>query len=477
MLFNSFAFLLFFPLVAVIYFVLPSLRWRNLFLLAASYYFYMNWEPVYALLLLTSTGLTYLAGLGIAHFRTPRARRGCLWGSVVLNLLILFFFKYYAFAAENVEALMQALGIAMHVPEFRVLLPVGISFYTFQALGYAIDVYRGDTRAERNFFTYALFVSFFPQLVAGPIERSTNLLRQFYVKHRFDADEMLAGVKVMLWGYFLKLVLADRCAIYVDAVYNHIAGHEDYSTLVASLLFPFQLYGDFAGYTFIAIGCARVMGFRLMDNFRRPYLFSTSIQDYWKRNHISLTTWFMDYVYYPLTERRNSLQWWCCAIFITFLVSGLWHGAAWTFVVWGALHGALLVGEMLTGKRRKRWEKRHALQHNARYAWGQRLVTFAVLVCTLVFFRANTLGDAFEAFKLMVSPADFSLAAGLADVMRALIAIGIVFVKEYREEFALRSPFAERNPYFCDGLYLTGLGILLLLIGVYDGGQFIYFQF
>lgn len=220
MLFNSFAFLLFFPAVCIVYYLLPTLKSRNLFLLAASYYFYMNWEPVYALLLLSSTAVTYLAGIGME--RNGRHRKSYLVGSIVVNLLLLFFFKYYAFAAENVTWLLQHLGISIHIPEFKVLLPVGISFYIFQALGYAVDVYRGDTKAERNFFTYALFVSFFPQLVAGPIERSTNLLRQFYVKQKFDSDRVISGIGIMLWGYFMKLVMAEYCAIVVDKVFENV---------------------------------------------------------------------------------------------------------------------------------------------------------------------------------------------------------------------------------------------------------------
>ena len=295
MLFNSFAFLVFFPIVCVLYYALPTLRLRNLFLLAASYYFYMNWEPTYALLLLTSTVITYAAarfisggeGEGVApntQHPTPNIPRVVLVLAIVLNLLILFFFKYFNFAAENVVTVMSWLGVRMPVPQLKVLLPVGISFYIFQALGYLIDVYRGDTKAERDFFSYALFVSFFPQLVAGPIERSTHLLPQFHEHHTFNAARAVSGLNLMLWGFFLKLVLADRCAIYVDTIYNNMAHHNGASILLASCLYCFQVYGDFAGYSYIAIGSARVMGFSLMDNFRHPYFYSTSVQDFWNRS-------------------------------------------------------------------------------------------------------------------------------------------------------------------------------------------------
>jgi len=477
MLFNSFAFLLFFPIVCIVYFIIPSLKYRNLFLLAASYYFYMNWQPIYALLLLTSTGITYLASLGIDRFSDKKKKKNCLIASLALNLSILFFYKYYGFAAENVTALFSWLGIQIHVPDFQILLPVGISFYIFQALGYSIDVYRGDTRVEKNFFTYALFVSFFPQLVAGPIERSTNLLRQFYQKHQFDGDVAIEGVKIMLWGYFMKLVLADRCAMYVDMVYNHLNDHEGMSTAIATVLFSFQLYGDFAGYTFTAIGAARIMGFHLMDNFRRPYLFSTSVQDYWKRNHISLTSWFMDYVYYPLTERSNSINWWCFSIFLTFLISGFWHGAAWTFIIWGSIHGVLLVMEMRTNKRKKKWEKKYHLSQREWYVWLQRIGIFLVLCLTLVFFRANSLSDAFKALQLIFTPSDFNMQRGLTFILYSFLAFILLFIKEYLEEYKIVFSWQKKYKEICDDCWMIVLLLCICWMGVFDGGQFIYFQF
>lgn len=477
MIFNSFDFLLFFPIVCVIYFVIPSLKYRNLFLLAASYYFYMNWQPVYALLLLSSTGITYLASLGIAGSSDPHKKKRYLVASLVLNLAILFFYKYYGFAAENVTALFSWLGIDLHIPEFKLLLPVGISFYTFQALGYSIDVYRGDVKVEKNFFTYALFVSFFPQLVAGPIERSTNLLQQFYKKHKFDGEDAIEGVKIMLWGYFMKLVLADRCAMYVDKVYNHINDHEGFSTAIASFLFTFQLYGDFAGYTFIAIGTARIMGFHLMDNFRRPYFFSNSIQEFWKRNHISLTTWFMDYVYYPLTTQSNTINWWCFSIFLTFFISGFWHGAAWTFVLWGTIHGLLLVFEMKTIKKKKKWEKKHNLAKKEWYIWMQRVCVFVVLCFTLIFFRANSLSDAFEAIRLIFTPSDYTIELARNRIVLCFLVITILFVKEYIEEYKIQFSWQNNHKEFCDNSWMIVLSLCILWFGVFDGGQFIYFQF
>lgn len=377
MLFNSLHFLLFFPAVCIIYFILPSLRARNLFLLGASYYFYMNWEPLYALLLLSSTLVTYLAALGIGHCTRQRAKRRCLVGSLVLNLGILFLFKYYNFVAENISDLLVQWGMSVRMPEFTLLLPVGISFYIFQALGYSIDVYRGNTPVEKDFFTYALFVSFFPQLVAGPIERSTNLLPQFKQKHTFSYENVMAGVRLMLWGYFLKLVLADRCAIYVDAIYNNAAHHNGGSYLLASLFFPFQIYGDFSGYSLTAIGAARVLGFNLMENFRRPY-FATTVTDFWRRWHISLSTWFRDYVYIPLGGNRVSKARCHLNIMITFFVSGIWHGANWTFIIWGTIHGALQCVEKLLGWNKAQWKIQGKIVH-----WG---LTFCIVCLAWIFF-------------------------------------------------------------------------------------------
>ena len=475
MLFNSFAFLLFFPIVCIIYYALPNLKLRNLFLLVASYYFYMNWEPVYALLLLASTGITYFAALGEVKYENKK--KLFLWGGIVLNLLILFFFKYFNFAAENVAVLMGWLGIQMHVPEFKVLLPVGISFYIFQALGYMIDVYRGDTKPEKNFFTYALFVSFFPQLVAGPIERSTNLLRQFYEKHKFDADRAISGITLMLWGYFLKLVVADRCAIYVDAVYNHMSNHTGSSILLASILFCFQLYGDFAGYSYIAIGCSRVLGFNLMDNFRRPYFFSTSVQEFWKRNHISLTSWFMDYIYYPMVGSSTKLWWWCFAIFFTFFISGFWHGAAWTYVMSFSIFGIYLVICTLKDKRQKKIEKKHGLKKKEWWLWLNRFITFFLVMYALVYFRANSLSDAFLATKQIFTNLNSKLFLQEAlHLVYALIALIILFVTEYIIEYKKLS-ITKDNLLRIYAMCSIGLLILIISMGIFNGGQFIYFQF
>ena len=365
----------------------------------------------------------------------------------------------------------------MKVPEFKVLLPVGISFYIFQALGYMIDVNRGDIKPEKNFFTYALFVSFFPQLVAGPIERSTNLLTQFYQKHKFDAEKAISGINLMLWGFFLKLVVADRCAIYVDSIYNNMGHHNGCSILLASCLFCFQLYGDFAGYSYIAIGCSRVLGFKLMDNFRRPYFFSTSVQEFWKRNHISLTSWFMDYVYYPMVGSSTKLWWWCLAIFITFFISGFWHGAAWTYVWSFSIFGFYLVICTLKDKRQRKFEKKYGLKKKEWWLWLNRVITFFLVMVALVFFRANNIEDAFTAiWQMSANCFQMPFLKGISHLGYASIGLVVLFVAEYVIEYKK----VNVTNYNCIRIYsLCSIGLLALIlgIGVFNGGQFIYFQF
>ena len=469
MLFNSISFLFFFPIVCIVYFMIPAnqLRLRNVMLLLASYYFYMNWEPTYALLLLTSTLITYLAALGIEYFRTVRYRKLCLVSSLVLNLSILFLFKYYNFLAQNVEALLCRGGLGIDIPEFQLLLPVGISFYTFQALGYSIDDYRGTTKAEHNFATYALFVSFFPQLVAGPIERSNNLLPQFKHKHTFDYNEAMIGLRMMVWGYFLKLVLADRCGIYVDSIFNNIDKHNGGSFLLASLLFPFQIYGDFAGYSLIAIGAARIMGFKLMENFRRPY-FACSIGEFWHRWHISLSTWFKDYVYIPLGGNRVPRLRQYFNLLVTFIVSGIWHGANWTFLCWGSLHGVLLCIEKAFGIGRQEYTGLRRLWH-----WA---MTFTLVCLAWILFRANTLQDA----VIVISGIFTKLGMPHADTktfMALFLGFIILVAKETFDEYKWKVRVSDSIHWILEHVYVAIMIALIILFGILGGDQFIYFQF
>ena len=436
-------------------------------LLIASYYFYMNWKPSYALLLLTSTAVTYFAAIGMDYVKEKSKKKIFLVSSLIINLAILFQFKYYNFLASNIEEALQIWNLGINIPEFGLLLPVGISFYTFQALGYSIDVYRDSTKVEHDFFTYALFVSFFPQLVAGPIERSNNLLKQFRTEHRFDYDRVMSGIRQMVWGYFIKLVLADRCAIYVNLVFNHVGHHHGGSYMLASLLFPFQIYGDFAGYSLIAIGVANVLGFRLMENFRRPYL-SCSVGEFWHRWHISLSTWFKDYVYIPLGGNRVSRWRNYFNLLVTFMVSGIWHGANWTFLCWGSLHGLLLCIEKALGIGKNKYSGISKFLH--------MIMTFVIVSFAWIFFRANNLNDAFEVLRSMAMDLQKpNLQYGI--LIAATIAIFILLLKELAIEYRWHwYEKATKSKLFLH-IYLILLISYIILFGVFSGDQFIYFQF
>jgi len=408
MLFNSLEYLVFFPIVTLVYFLSPTIRVRNILLLIASYYFYMQYKPEYGLLMLFSSFVNYLAGLRIVKAKNKRGKQLWLAISVISTLGVLFFFKYFNFFNANVARLLSFFDISYQPLSINVLLPVGISFYTFQALSYSIDVYRGALQAERDFFDFALYVSFFPQLVAGPIERSTNLLHQLKVHHEFDAKRAASGLRLMVWGFFKKIVVADRLAVIVDTVYNNPSGYNGVYYIIATVAFAFQIYCDFSGYSDIAIGSARIMGIELMRNFERPY-FSKSITEFWRRWHISLSTWFRDYLYFPLGGNRKGYFRTLFNLFVVFLVSGLWHGASWTFVIWGALNGVAIIIEKILGigknagkelyVKRKEMEKRQkpVLLRIVKNIAGiiPMLLTFAFTCFTWVFFRARTVGEAF----------------------------------------------------------------------------------
>lgn len=343
MIFNSYAFLAFFPIVTLAYYLMP-MRARRPWLLAASYYFYMCWNAQYALLIAASTLVTYLCALALGRMEAKAGRRAVLALGLAINLGILCFFKYFGFFTDTFARIAARLGVRMAIPAFDVLLPVGISFYTFQALGYMIDVYRGKLPPEHSLMRYALFVSFFPQLVAGPIERSENLLRQVNEDHPLDEKAVRDGLLVMLLGFFEKLVIADRASLYVDAVYGNWQQASGLQILLATVAFAFQIYGDFGGYSHIAIGAAKVLGYDLMENFRQPY-FAVSVRDFWRRWHISLSTWFREYVYIPLGGNRKGKGRQLLNIAIVWLLTGLWHGASWNFVLWGVYYAVLLLLE------------------------------------------------------------------------------------------------------------------------------------
>ncbi|MBN2311845.1 MAG: MBOAT family protein, partial [Candidatus Hydrogenedentes bacterium] len=378
MLFNSYQFLIFFPVVACLHFMLPH-RWRWLLLLLASYAFYMAWVPSYIILILVSTLVDYVAAILISRTEVKAKRTAFLMLSLFTNFGLLFTFKYFNFFNESLRVLFDYFGIAYSIPASHFLLPVGISFYTFQTLSYTIEVYRGRQECERRFGIFALYVAFFPQLVAGPIERPQNLLKQFFVRQRFDPARATSGLQLLLWGMFKKVVIADRLALVVDQVYNGDAySYHGASLYVATFFFAFQIYCDFSGYSDIAIGTARLLGFDLMKNFDRPYS-ARSIGEFWQRWHISLSTWFRDYVYIPLGGSRVAVPRWYLNLAITFTVSGLWHGANWTFVIWGALHAVYYIASVVFKSRydalavRSGLARVPALQHGL-----ERFATFLI---------------------------------------------------------------------------------------------------
>ena len=498
MLFNSIDFLIFFPIVVLVYFVMPK-KIKYLWLLAASYYFYMCWNARYALLILSSTGITYASGLlieKINHSSCEMTKQTVLkkWvvaGSFVINLGILFYFKYISFALSILASVFAKIHIRLNVSVFDIILPVGISFYTFQALSYTMDVYRDEIYAEKNFLRYALFVSFFPQLVAGPIERSKNLLKQLAVPKKFCFEDAREGLLLMLWGFFLKIVLADRIAIFVDTVYGDFSTYSGAYLVVATMLFAFQIYCDFAGYSTIAMGAAKVLGITLMENFDAPYL-STSVAEFWRRWHISLTSWFKDYLYIPLGgSRRGKIRKYINKMII-FMVSGLWHGASFSFVAWGGLNGLYqVIGEILQPIR----DKLVSVLHLDRESLGHRLIhivgTFALVDFSWIFFRADRFREALEIIKSMIIVKnpwvlfDGSLyGCGLDEKNFRLMLLGIVlllladFCK--RKGIKIREVVAKQD-YWFRWLFIVFVISATLTFGIwgpsYNEANFIYFQF
>ncbi len=394
---------------------------------------------------------------------------------------MLFFFKYFNFFGDTVNFFLDRFNIFAEVPAYDLLLPVGISFYTFQTLSYTIDIYRRQQTPEFHFGRFALFVSFFPQLVAGPIERSVNLIPQFREVHKFEYQRVREGILLMVWGFFKKVVIADRLSEYVNLVYNHPAEYGGLHNVIATFFFSFQIYCDFSGYSDIAIGAALIMGFRLMTNFRRPY-FALSIREFWQRWHISLSTWFRDYVYISLGGNRVVKWRWYYNLFITFLVSGLWHGAEWTFVIWGALHGFYLVFAIWTGKLRESANKWFGIsRHQGLYKFTQIMVTFVLVYFAWIFFRANNTADAFLIIK---NTFHFSGSTALnlftfgVDFYIAFLSIAFLLTVEYFEEFMeLYGRLKLSLPRVWKWAILSVIILLVLVLGEWHGTDFLYFQF
>ncbi len=476
MLFNTFSFLLFFPIVTLVYYFL-SQRFRWCWLLAASCYFYMFFVPVYIFILAGTIIIDYLVGIYLENVK-PENKKTLLILSIIANVGILAVFKYYNFFADNVNVLSQYLDLQSNLPFLHILLPVGLSFHTFQAMSYTIEVYRGNQKAETHFGRYALYVMFYPQLVAGPIERPQNLLHQFREKKPFIPRQVSDGLCLMLWGMFKKVVVADRLAKYVDSVYDNHSMHHGSSLALASVFFAFQIYCDFSGYSDIALGAAKTLGIDLMTNFKRPY-FSNSITQFWRRWHISLSTWFRDYLYIPLGGNRVSPPRWLFNIFIVFIISGFWHGANWTFVIWGALHGLFSTINILFSKFTS---KASAPFLNIIRSIDRPIFTipFTFLLVTLawVFFRAESVSQAVDIIKkictdfhgkLFVKPGGY--------FVYCMAGLTILFFKELKDERRWNIHFLSSKHFSVRLFSIVFLLVMILLTGVLDSSQFIYFQF
>lgn len=481
MLFNSLEFIFFFPVVIASYFVLsPKYRW--ILLLLASYYFYMCWDYRYIVLIIFSTVIDYISGIAIYNQKRKIIKKTFLLLSLCSNLGLLFFFKYFSFFASNVNNALDKFNIFADLPLYNFLIPVGISFYTFQTLSYTIDIYKGKQSPEYHLGRFALFVSFFPQLVAGPIERSVNLLPQFKENFSFDYVRIRDGLVLMCWGFFKKVVIADRLSEYVNEVYNNPEIYGGMQNIIATFFFSFQIYCDFSGYSDIAIGTALIMGYRLMTNFRRPYL-APNIRDFWQRWHISLSTWFRDYVYIPLGGNRVAKWRWQFNIFITFTISGLWHGAEWTFIIWGALHGFYLTFAIWTNKWQKGFNKISGLaKNNSLLRTSQAIVTFLLVYFAWIFFRANNTTEALvfieNIFEKDFWNAPLNLFRFAVDMHLSFISIGLLILIEILEEkYSLYHKIKLLRYSLIKWLLLALLIFTILLLGVWEEADFLYFQF
>ncbi len=489
MTFTSLQFLAFFPVVVSLYFLLPH-KWRWLWLLGASCFFYMAFVPVYILILAFTIGVDYIAGIKIEDSQGS-ARRRFLVASIIANVGVLAFFKYYGFLTDNLETIVHGFGFPdYHVPRLGIILPIGLSFHTFQSLSYTVEVYRGKQKAERRLGIFALYVMYFPQLVAGPIERAANLLHQFDRPATVDYGRITNGLKLMAWGFFKKLMIADRVAVAVNHVYNDPHRFHGMEFILATVLFALQIYCDFSGYTDIARGASRVLGIELMLNFRSPY-FSTSISEFWRRWHISLSSWFRDYVYIPLGGNKVVKWRWYYNLFITFFLSGLWHGANWTYVMWGSVHGFYLIFAILTAKPRARLGHALGLNKVPRLNHMLQMVTTFVLVCfAWIFFRANSIGDAFYIIRNMGSGFgrfftsdarslySAALGIGYSDMLLALFGVVVMlFVDAMHTQGSITVRLSHRPVWQRWAVYYGLVGCVVFLGAYYSSTAFIYFQF
>jgi len=479
MLFNSLQYLLFFPIVTVCYFLVPS-GWTWALLLAASYYFYMCAGPVYALLLAYVTLVSFGAGLAFSRYGTSRERRRrILMWAVPASVGGLVFFKYMDFASAAIEDMVSLLGLQLPLGRLHLLLPVGLSFFTFQALSYVLDVSAGKKEPETHLGIYALYVSFFPQLVAGPIERSTRLIPQLKENHGFEYKRVRDGLIFMLFGFFKKVVVADRCALVVDRVFSSPGDFSGLSLMLAAYLFALQIYCDFSGYTDIALGSARVMGFNLMENFKRPYM-ARSVAEFWNRWHISLYTWFRDYIYIPLSGSRGPASKTHLNILLVFFISGLWHGAAYTFVAWGLLHGLCIVVSRATSGARNRFASALGLSSQSKVReFLAVLFTFHLITALWVLFRSKTIPETVDFFSRMVTEFKIHMPLELSPRTDLLILflLGTAILLEHIFGWTKWKLISPETPSRVRWTTASALLWAVVFLGVFNNTQFIYFVF
>lgn len=471
MVFNSFNFIILFPFIFLLYYAIPAKyqRVRNLFLLAVSYLLYLQWKPVYALILLGVTVVTYYSALFVTKAKHPKR---VLTAGVLLALFPLAFFKYFNFINETVSSALALAGLDFHMTGLNWAIPIGISFFTFQALGYLWDVYYKREEAEHDFLTYALFVSFFPSILSGPINKASLVIPQLkQLRPYFDYGKAVEGLKMLLWGMFMKVVVADRVALYVDTVLPSYENYTGLSCFVASVLYTIQIYADFAGYSLMAMGVGKELGFELTENFRRPY-FAVSITDFWHRWHISLSTWLKDYVYIPMGGSRCSKRRNYWNIFVTFFVSGIWHGANWTFIVWGCMHGICQIVEKIIGQQKCNY---------GTFGKGVKIIiTFLLVNFAWIFFRMPTLGEACRVIARIFDP---TLPMKLflpsnSDILFTVIGITMLILKDFFDEYHPNRLilFDNKKTYIRWGAYIY-VFIMIMLMGVFGADQFIYVNF
>ena len=480
MLFNSFDFIIFFVIVTSLYFILPH-RFRWALMLVASCFFYMTFIPAYLLILFLLIIIDYSCAI-LMEPKKGRVRKAYLIFSIISTVCVLFLFKYFNFFNENLAGIAGIMGWNYSIEALSIILPIGLSFHTFQSLSYVIEVYRGKQSPERHFGIYSLYVMFYPQLVAGPIERPQNLLHQFYEHHAFDYGRVADGLRLMFWGLFKKVVIADRLAAIVGQVYSAPGLYNGPSLILATVAFSFQVYCDFSGYSDIAIGSARVMGFKLMENFRKPFS-AVSISEFWKRWHISLTTWFKDYIYYPMISSKITkarIYWATLAIF---LISGLWHGASWTFVLWGLLHGLYLVASYISKEWRQSAVSFFRLDRAPRLHWFIRVMfTFTLVNFSFILFRAESLGDAWmiisRLFVDISSPVSGIISEiGIPYLLSMAVFISFMLLFDHPEGSGLAGRIYIKSWLMPVAVSTIAFIAFLVFGAFFQAENFIYFQF